>query len=164
MVIDFTIKPHNQIVAEAAPPTSRACYHRLFPRGAYYRRVRWLLPQPLLPDEAIKPRWQARGFFLVHSLWPAVLHLSNSVTSVPHNNHPMRLLKPDDRLDFFVVALDNGKHVGRIFRSSSTRRELPWCWTISFSLRHGEGPHQGFEPTRKDAMRAFRDAWNAQQQ
>ena len=75
----------------------------------------------------------------------------------------MRLLKRDDRLDFFVVALDNGKHVGRIFPSYFDP-QLPWCWTISFSLRYGDGPHQGYEPTRKDAMRAFRAAWHAQQQ
>ena len=70
----------------------------------------------------------------------------------------MRLLKPDERLDFFVVALDSGKQVGRIYRF-----ELSWCWTINASLRHGKGPHQGFEPTRKDAMRAFRAAWDVQQ-
>jgi len=76
----------------------------------------------------------------------------------------MRLLKPDERLDFFLVALDSGKPVGRIFRSSSGPQALSWCWTIQFSLRHGKGPHEGFQPTRRDAMNAFRAAWNAQQQ
>jgi hypothetical protein len=34
LVIDFTFKPRNQLVAEAATPASRACYHRLFPTAA----------------------------------------------------------------------------------------------------------------------------------
>jgi hypothetical protein len=70
----------------------------------------------------------------------------------------MRLQKPDERLDFFVVVLDGGREVGRIFRF-----EKSWGWRINVSLRHGKGPHQGFEPTRKDAMGAFRAAWDLQQ-
>ena len=34
-----------------------------FPIAAYYLCVRRLPPKPLVPDQAIKPRWQARGFF-----------------------------------------------------------------------------------------------------
>jgi hypothetical protein len=73
----------------------------------------------------------------------------------------MLILKPGDRADSFVVALDSGKQVGRIFKSNAAPANLPWGWTIQFLLRRGSGPHLGFEPTRDDAMKAFQAAWNS---
>jgi len=70
-------------------------------------------------------------------------------------------LKRDDSPDYFLAVLDDGKVAGRIFKSKSAPRELPWCWTISFFERRGEGPHQGFEPTQQQAESVFRSAWDA---
>jgi hypothetical protein len=55
-------------------------------------------------------------------------------------------LKPFDSPGFFVVLSDDGKHVGRIFKSNSAPRERPWLWTIEWFSRRGAGPHEGFEP------------------
>jgi hypothetical protein len=63
--------------------------------------------------------------------------------------------------DFYVVELENGEQVGRIFRSHAAPRQIPWCWTIDFFRRRGVGPHQGFEPTREEALAAFRNRWAA---
>jgi hypothetical protein len=73
----------------------------------------------------------------------------------------MLRLKPDDSADFFLVLSEDDKYVGRIFKSNSAPRELPWFWTIDFFSRAGRGPHQGYCPTRQDAMKAFRDAWDS---
>ena len=70
-------------------------------------------------------------------------------------------LKRDGDRDCFLAIVDGGKLAGRIFKSKSAPRELPWCWTISFFERHGDGPHQGFEPTQDQAEAAFRAAWDS---
>ena len=72
----------------------------------------------------------------------------------------MLFLKSVGGADHFEVVSDD-KHVGRIFKSNSAPRDTPWLWTIEWFSRRGSGPHQGFEPTREDAMRAFRNAWYA---
>lgn len=62
---------------------------------------------------------------------------------------------------FYVVALEDGRHVGRIFKSNSAPRDAPWFWTLDWLSRRGPGPHQGNAATREDAMKAFRAAWDA---
>jgi hypothetical protein len=72
----------------------------------------------------------------------------------------MLQLKRDVRPDVFLVVLESGQPIGRIFLSKAAPRELPWCWTISFFERRGGGPHQGFESTREDSTEGFRAAWD----
>ena len=54
-----------------------------------------------------------------------------------------------------------GTCVGRIFRATAgAPAETPWFWGIEFHRRRNRvGPHQGHTADLKEAMRAFREAW-----
>jgi hypothetical protein len=82
------------------------------------------------------------------------------MTRLSAEGSAMLHLRPDDSPRFFVVLSDDGKHLGRIFKSNSAPHDRPWLWTIEWFSRRGGGPHEGFESTREDAMKAFRAAWD----
>lgn len=81
---------------------------------------------------------------------------------------PLRLIRAqvhrrgrwDNPDDYDVV--DGDRDIGRIFKSDTGRPDdRPWMWTIEWHKRRGPGPHQGHVATREEAMKAFRNAWEA---
>lgn len=69
--------------------------------------------------------------------------------------------RPDDRYDF--VAVEDGEHVGRIYRLSGGPQDKWWFWTCTGCQRGVEAaevsPRHGVAQTRDEAIAALAEVW-----
>jgi hypothetical protein len=56
-------------------------------------------------------------------------------------------------------VVSEGKHVGRIFREAAAIPERPGPGASPTGTTVIQFPRDGYEPTRKDAMAAFKKSW-----
>jgi hypothetical protein len=59
-------------------------------------------------------------------------------------------------------VLHNGEIVGRIFEAAAAAPLRPWFWCLGYGHHTARWPISGYEPTRADAMAAFRKSWRRQ--
>jgi hypothetical protein len=56
-------------------------------------------------------------------------------------------------------VLSEGKSVGRLFKATAAAPRRPWFWCLGYGHHRERWPISGYEPTREDAMAAFRKSW-----
>jgi hypothetical protein len=65
--------------------------------------------------------------------------------------------KPSINPDFGVID-ERGEKVGRMYRTLAVGGGYAWRWTV-YGIAVWNSPPAGMEPTREDAMAAFKAAW-----
>jgi hypothetical protein len=56
-------------------------------------------------------------------------------------------------------VLCGGEIVGRIFKETAAAPDRPWFWGLAYRYHRDRWPNSGYEPTREDAMAAFKKSW-----
>jgi hypothetical protein len=63
-------------------------------------------------------------------------------------------------LDDYDVIGAEGDVIGCIVKTETPADGGQWIWTLAYGQYEDRTPTRGFEPTRKDAMKAFARSWH----